>query len=90
MEDNNSPLANPLLNVLALLLAGTIGIVLTTGNTVTADPSQSELVINWVPLIIVGVNVLLYILIYRARPQKAHLITIGGVIGLIYYLLMVG
>ena len=85
-KNNNSLLTNPLLNIMVLLLVGTISVVVTTKNTDTPDPAQSELLVNWVPLIIVAVNILIYLLIYRVRPEKAHLITIGGVIGLLYYL----
>ena len=56
MKPTPQSLGNPLFNVLALLFVGTIGMVLTTSNTATSDPTKSEFVINWVPLIIVGIE----------------------------------
>lgn len=79
-------LSNPLLNVMLLLSVGVACIVASSKSTVTADPATSELVINWIPLIIVAVNIVIYLMIYRVRPEKAHLVTMGGVIGLLYYL----
>lgn len=79
-------LSNPLLNVMLLLAVGVACIVASSKSTVTADPATSELVVNWIPLIIVAINIVIYLMIYRVRPEKAHLVTMGGVIGLLYYL----